>query len=239
MNVPLTPVRFLRRAVQEYPHKTGIIDGEQRFTFAQFGHRCGQLGSLLRELGVQPGDRVAFLGLNSHPLLEAYYGVLEASGVLLPLNVRLAPPELSFILNDAGATVLFYDSELKPLLEAFRKDLTTVKHFFSLEEYDGLLAAREPYYVDFTELDENSLAELFYTSGTTSNPKGVMLTHRNLYLHAFSVLAGIGSRVAATEVHTIPLFPANGWGPVQTPTFLRGTPVMMRPFDSAPVLALV
>src|SRR5882724_6621530 len=131
MNVPLTPVRFLRRAAHEFPGKVGIVDGNSRFTFSQFGHRAGQLGSLLRELGVQPGDRVAYLGLNSHQLMEAYYGVLEASGILLPLNVRLAPNELSFILNDAGALVLFYDAELKPLLDAFRKDLNTVKHFFS------------------------------------------------------------------------------------------------------------
>jgi fatty-acyl-CoA synthase len=239
MNLSLTPVRFLRRAMTEYPNKVGIVDGEQRFTYGEFGRRCGQLGSLLRELDVQPGDRVAFLGLNSHHLLEAYYGVLEAGVVLLPLNVRLAPPELSFILNDASATVLFYDSELKPLLEAFRKDLTTVKRIFSLEEYDGLLAQREPYYIDWTTIDENSLAELFYTSGTTSNPKGVMLTHRNLYLHGFSVLAGIGDKVTAVELHTIPLFHANGWGRVQTLTCMGGTHVLMRRFDPAQVLALV
>jgi len=238
MNVPLTPVRFLRRAMQEFPAKTGIVDGNHRFTFHQFGHRCGQLGSLLRELGVQPGDRVAFLGLNSHQLLEAYYGVLEASGVLVPLNVRLAPPELSFILNDAGAVVLFYDQELKPLLDSFRKDLTTVKHCFSLEEYEGLIAAREPYFIDFMGVDENSVAELFYTSGTTSNPKGVMLTHRNLYLHAYGVISGIGVRTMI-ELHTIPLFHANGWGRVQTLTCLGGTHIMMRRFDPATVLALV
>ncbi|SRR5579871_2358486 len=239
MNLSLTPVRFLRRAMAEYPNKVGIIDGEKRFTYAEFGHRCGQLGSLLRELGVQPGDRVAFLGLNSHHLLEAYYGVLEAGAVLLPLNVRLAPPELSFILNDAGATVLFYDSELKPLLETFRKDLTTVRHVFSLEEYDGLLAAREPYFIDWTQIDENAVAELFYTSGTTSNPKGVMLTHRNLYLHCFSLLTGVGNLVTMRELHTIPLFHANGWGRVQTLTCMGGVHVMMRRFDPAQVLALV
>src|ERR1017187_4184040 len=216
MNLSLTPVRFLRRAMAEYPNKVGIGDGDRRFPSPEFGRRCGQLGSLLRELDVQPGDRVAFLGLNSHHLLEAYYGGLEAGAVLLPLNVRLAPPGLCFILNDASATVLFYDSELKPLLDSFRKDLTTVKRIISLEEYDGLLAAREPYYIDWTRIDENSLAELFYTSGTTSNPKGVMLTHRNLYLHGFSVLAGIGDKVTTVELHTIPLFHANGWGRVQT-----------------------
>src|SRR5258708_37459954 len=108
MNVPLTPVRFLRRATHEFAGKVGIVDGNRRFTFSQFGHRAGQLGSLFRELGVQPGDRVAYLGLNSHQLLEAYYGVLEAGAILLPLNVRLSPGEPSFLLNDAGATVLCY-----------------------------------------------------------------------------------------------------------------------------------
>ncbi len=130
MNVPLTPARFLRRAMTEYPNKIGVVCGEQRFTYAQFGERAGQLGRALQELGVERSDRVAFLSFNCHRLLEGYYGVLEAGAVLLPLNIRLAPPELSFILNDAGATALFYDSEFLPLLDQFRSDLRTVGHFF-------------------------------------------------------------------------------------------------------------
>ena len=241
MTVPLTPVRFLRRAVSEYPSKVGVVCGEQRFTYAQFGRRCGQLGATLTDLGVQPGDRVAYLSFNCHRLLEGYYGVLEAGAVLLPLNIRLAPAELSFILNDAEAKVLFYDAEFAPLLNAFRKDLKTVQHFHTLDEYDKMLAEREPRFIDFMEIDENSGAELFYTSGTTSSPKGVVLTHRNLHLHALNVIAGlaVGARDTAVELHTIPLFHANGWGRAQSITLLGGTHVMVRKFDPAAILALI
>src|SRR5207248_963069 len=124
------------------------------------------------------------------------------------------------------------------LLDSFRKELTTTRHIFSLDEYEGLIAARKPHFIDIMSIDENSVAELFYTSGTTSNPKGVMLTHRNLYLHAYGVIAGVTIRTT-TELHTIPLFHANGWGRVQTLTCIGGKHVMMRRFDPAQVLALV
>lgn len=241
MNVPLTPVRFLRRAMSEYPNKVGVVCGDHRFTYAEFGRRCGQLGRTLLDLGVAPGDRVAYLSFNCHKLLEGYYGVLEAGVTLMPLNIRLAPAELAFILNDSGATVLFYDAEFAPLLNSFKSQLTTVRHFHTLDEYDALLAARQPHFIDIMEVEENSVAELFYTSGTTSSPKGVMLTHRNLYLHALNVVAGlmIGARDTAVEMHTIPLFHANGWGRAQSITMLGGTHVMVRKFDPAAVLALV
>src|SRR6202023_658085 len=95
MNIPLTPVRFLRYAEQQYPGKTAIVCGDQRFTYAQFAERASRLAGVLRQTDVQPGDRVAFLSLNCHRLLEAYYGVLQAGAVLLPLNFRLAPLELA------------------------------------------------------------------------------------------------------------------------------------------------
>src|ERR1700688_4577937 len=93
MNIPLTPIRFLRYAEQQYPGKTAIVCGDRRLTYAQFGERASRLAGALREAGGKAGDRVAFLSLNCHRLLEAYYGVLEAGAVLLPLNFRLAPRE--------------------------------------------------------------------------------------------------------------------------------------------------
>src|SRR5208283_5925220 len=133
MNIPLTPMRFLRYAQQQFPQRTAAVCGEERFTYAQFAERASKLAGALRKLGVQPGDRVAFLSTNCHRLLEAYYGVLEAGAVLLPLNIRLASSELGYILNDAGATILFVEKQFLPLVEAFRKDLTTVKTFVLLE----------------------------------------------------------------------------------------------------------
>ena len=133
---------------------------------------------------------------------DRYYGVPEAGAVLLPLNIRLAPDELAFILNDSGATILFVEKQFLGLVESFRKSLRTVKMFVQLDgspdapwldprNYDALLAAATPHRADISSIDENSLAELFYTSGTSANPKGVMLTHRNIYLHALNVCMGL------------------------------------------------
>src|SRR5271168_3291741 len=107
MNIPLTPLRFIRYAERQYPRRTAVVCNDQRYTYAQFAERSRHLAGALLQSGVQPGDRVAFLSTNCHRLLEAYYGVLEAGGVLLPLNIRLAASELGYILQDSGATVLF------------------------------------------------------------------------------------------------------------------------------------
>src|SRR5499427_9284187 len=123
MNIPLTPIRFLRYAEQQFPTKTAVVCRDQRFTYTQLADRVARLASALRAAGVKPGDRVAFLSLNCHRLLEAYYGVLEAGAVLLPLNIRLAPSELAHILNDAGAKVLFLENEFLGAVELFRKSV--------------------------------------------------------------------------------------------------------------------
>ena len=138
MNVPLTPVRFLRYAEQQFPANTAIVCGDERFTYAQFAERASRLAGALRDAGINPGDRVAFLSLNCHRLLEAYYGVLEAGAVLLPLNIRLAPNELAHILNDSGAKLLFLQQEFVPLVDSFRASVPTLQHFVVL---DSLLQA--------------------------------------------------------------------------------------------------
>jgi len=250
MNIPLTPLRFLRYAEQQYPHRTAVVCNQDRFTYAQFADRTRRLAGALRQAGVQPGDRVAFLSTNCHRLLEAYYGVLEAGAVLLPLNIRLAASELSYILNDSGAVILFVEKQFLDLVESFRKDIPCVKIFCQLEgapeapwlsphNYEALLQAATPYRADIASIDENSLAELFYTSGTSANPKGVMLTHRNIYLHAQNVCLGFNIEKGAVELHTIPLFHANGWGVAHFLTLLGGKHVMMQRFETKEVFRLI
>ena len=109
MNVPLTPIRFLRYAGEQFADDVAVVCGDQRFTYAQFADRAARLAGALRAEGARSGDRMAFLSTNCHVLLESYYGVLEAECVLLPLNVRLAPAELSYVLNNAGARFLFVE----------------------------------------------------------------------------------------------------------------------------------
>lgn len=140
MKIPLTPLRFLRYAEQQFPRRTAVVCNQDRFTYAQFAERVGRLAGALRQNGVQPGDRVAFLSTNCHRLLEAYYGVLEAGAVLLPLNIRLAPGELSYILNDSGATILFVEKQFLGLADTFRKDVPSVKIFCQLERSRSSLA---------------------------------------------------------------------------------------------------
>jgi fatty-acyl-CoA synthase len=250
MNIPLTPVRFLRYAEQQFPCKTAVVCGERRFTYAQFGERASRLAGALREAGVKAGDRVAFLSLNCHRLLEAYYGVLEAGAVLLPLNFRLAPQELAYILNDAGAKVLFLEKEFLEMVNAFRRSVPTVQTFFMLDSdpqapwlspknYEDILATAAPYRADVMDFDENSLAELFYTSGTSADPKGVMLSHRNVYLHALSVCVTFITKPDSVHLHTIPLFHANGWGTAHSVTFVGGKHVILQRFTCAEVFQLI
>lgn len=250
MNIPLTPVRFLRYAEDQFPNRTAIVCDGLRLTYAEFASRSRKLAGALQSLGVQRGDRVAFLSTNCHRLLEAYYGVLEAQAILLPLNIRLSPQELLYILNDAGAAILFVEESLLPLIEGIRDSLTKVstvvmldrpatKSWLLPQSYDELVAQAKPVAVDVMTVDEDSVAELFYTSGTSANSKGVMLTHRNVHLHAVSTAISMGTYQGKVELHTIPLFHANGWGAAHTVTFLGGTHVIMHRFDPVQVFRLI
>lgn len=250
MNIPLTPVRCLRYAEQQYPHRTAVVCGNERFTYGEFADRAARLGGALKNAGVKPGERVAFLSLNCHRLLEAYYGVLEAGAVLLPLNVRLSAGELAFILNDSGATVLFLEKEFLNVVHSFRGELLTVKSFVLLDgppqanwlspqSYEDRLAAAAPYQTDIMEIDEDEVAELFYTSGTSANPKGVMLTHRNIYLHALHVCLTFDATRDFAQLHTIPLFHANGWGVAHILALVGGKHVILRRFDCGQIFRLI
>ena len=168
MKIPLTPIRFLRYAREQFPEKVGVVCGEQRFTYAQFAERAARLAGALIAAGAKPGDRIAFLSTNCHRLLEAYYGVLEAGCVLVPLNIRLGAQELSFVLNDAGARFLFIQPAFVPLVESFRTSVPSIECSILLEGqpqaswlapkiYDDLLSASPSFECDFTQIDEDSL----------------------------------------------------------------------------------
>jgi len=249
MLLPLTPVRLKRHAAQLFGRKVGVVCGEDRFTYHEFNERADRLSAALLRLGVRKGDRVAFLSFNCHRLLEAYYGVPQIGAILLAMNIRLTPEELAYILNDAAPRVLCFDPEFIPLVEALRPRVQSVEHYISSRDvkpawaleksYDELLAASEPAPIDFREIDENSVAELFYTSGTTAYPKGVMLTHRNLYLHAFYTALGMRASDHDVHLYTVPLFHVNSWGAPHIFALLGGRHVTLRKFDPPTVLALI
>jgi fatty-acyl-CoA synthase len=251
MNLPLTPLRFLERAKSLYGNKEGVICGAEQFTYAAFFERCCRLAGALRGLGLQSGDRVAFLSYNCHRLLEGYYGVLLAGGVLLPINIRLSPAEIVFILKDAGAKILFFDADFLPFAAALRGQLPDGVQAILLEphesappalnarSYEQLLVDASPVPFDFMQVPDDSLAELFYTSGSTGEPKGVMLTHRTVYLHAVNTLLTQHLTDRTVHLQTIPLFHANGWGTAHTITAVGGTHVMLKKFEPERICQLI
>jgi fatty-acyl-CoA synthase len=240
MRVPLTPIRCLYRGVDLYPRRTAVVSGARRFTYAEFGERCERLAAGLLSLGVQPGDRVAYISFNTHELLEGYYGPLLAGGIAMPLNVRLTPAELTAILNHAEPRVVIYESDFTPVVDHLRQTCPAVQHWIQIgEPYEQLLAGGRLPRPDYTSFDEDAIAELFYTSGSTGTPKGVMLSHRTLYLHALSVTATMYPTDDNVELHTIPLFHANGWGRAHCTCLMGLTQVMVRRFEPSAVLQLI
>ncbi|MBV8818906.1 MAG: AMP-binding protein, partial [Acidobacteriaceae bacterium] len=247
MNVPLTPIRCLYRGVDLYGRKVGVVSGEARYTYAQFGERCERLAAGLRSEGAQRGDRIAFLSFNNNQLLEGYYGVPLIRAIFMPLNVRLTPPELIEILNHAGARMLVFENEFAPLMGTLRKACPNIKRYVTINDsvpqsdftFEELLSRARMERPDVFSFDENEIAELFYTSGSTGTPKGVMLSHRTLYLHALAVTGSITQDDTFVELHTIPLFHANGWGRPQTAVLNGIKQVMVRRFDPPHVLRLI
>jgi len=247
MIVPLTPVRCLYRGVDLYGNKVGVVSGASRATYAQFGERCERLAAGLIAEGIQPGDRVAYLSFNNNALLEGYYGVVLARGVVMPLNVRLTPPELVAILNHSEAKMLIFESDFTPLVAHIRTACPAIARYVAIEQagpladftHEDLLTRGRMGRPDIFSFDENAIAELFYTSGSTGTPKGVMLSHRTLYLHALAVAGTFNHDDTAVELHTIPLFHANGWGRPQASTMMGLKQVMVRRFDPTLVFRLI
>jgi fatty-acyl-CoA synthase len=239
MKIPLTPLRCLHRAADLYGARQGVICGEKRFTYAEFARRCEMLSSALTGAGVVRDDRIGFLSFNTHRLLEGYYGAPQARAIAMPLNVRLAPAELAAILRHSEPRILFFENDFTPLVEHLRHAWPSMRTINLDTEYEDFIAQGAPGRADIMSYDEDAIAELFYTSGSTGTPKGVMLSHRTVYMHAMAVAGTFNHDDSAVELHTIPLFHANGWGRPQTATMMGLKQVMVRRFDPAGVCRLI
>ena len=240
MKLPLTPIRCLYRGVDLYGRKVGIVAGADRYTYEQFGERCERLAYGLRSEGVVAGDRVAFLSFNNNQLLEGYYAAPLIRAMVMPLNVRLQPAELIAILHHAEPRVLFYESDFAPAVEHLKMACPATTRWVGIgTEYEEMLRRGRIERPDLLSFEEEEIAELFYTSGSTGTPKGVMLSHRTLYLHALTVGGTFNHDDNGVELHTIPLFHANGWGRPQTAVMNGIKQVMVRRFEPSLVLRLI
>src|SRR5215203_5462307 len=151
MEIPLTPMEFARRARRLYASREAVVDRELRLSYAQFFDRCDRWSNALQQLGVKPGDRVAYIAPNTHAHLEAYYAVPQIGAVLVPINYRLLADDFDYIINHCGAKVVCVHSDYIDAVQAIRSKLRTVEHFVALEgagagwtDYETTLAKCAP-----------------------------------------------------------------------------------------------
>ncbi len=249
MNVPLNPQEFRQRAVKLYGRKIGIVDGDLRFTYQEFDKRVNRFANCLIKLGLRKEEVVSFLTYNSHQLLESYYAVPQVGAILNPINFRLSPLEITYILNHAETRVLCFHKDFYPLVKTIRANLSHVEHFIVLESketlewahhYETLLEECSPESeIDLDNIDEDAVVELFYTSGTTGQLKGVAITNRSLYIHTLTAIAGFQATDRDNLLHVVPLFHVNGWGTPQFLTAVGGRHVMLRKVDFEEMLRLI
>lgn len=206
--------RILPRARALYPDRPAMNRGDAWLTFEQVGKRVDALAAGLAASGVQRGDRVALLDVNSPAFLEAYYATAQAGFIFVPLNSRLAAPELSYILNDCGAKALIVSQPFFPVLEALRGRLPTVETVIAIGpgpsgagDYEELLKRGEgmPTPAPLPP-SANDIAQIYYTSGTTGEPKGVCLTYGNMTTSAMDSIVGLGLDWTDSWLHSAPLF---------------------------------
>jgi fatty-acyl-CoA synthase len=245
MEVPLTPLEFARRSRALYPGREAVVDGALRLTYAEFFSRCDQWSSALQALGVTRGDRVAYIAPNTHAQLESFYAVPQIGAVLVPINYRLSPDEFAYIINHSGATVLCAHEDYLECVDLIRPQLPGVRRFVALEgaraewlDYETLLGKASPAFERPT-IEERDLLTINYTSGTTSRPKGVMITHRNAYMNVVGTLLHIPMRMADRYLWTLPMFHANGWTFVWSVTAVGAAHVCLRKIDPAKVFDLI
>lgn len=231
MDTPLTLTQVIKRANYLYPKNEIVsrrLNGIFRYTYDQFYDRTKHLSGALQTLGVVKGDRVGTLAWNDHRHLEAYFGIPTMGAVLHTINFRLSPEHLIYIINHAEDKVLLIDDTVIPVVEAIADKLKTVKAYVIMTDnselpevnfgptysYESLLREDSGDFQFLEDINENDPAGMCFTSATTGNPKGVVYTHRALFLHSMAL--GLTDTLGLSEMDSImpvvPMFHVNAWG---------------------------
>ena len=247
----LSPLLFLERSAAVYPHRAACIYNGGVTTYGQFYQRVRRHAAALRGVGVEAGDRVAYLLPNLPAMLEANFAPMGIGAVLVALNIRLSPREIAYILNHSGAKVLVFDSELADTVRQLRDDCPGVETYVQVRdtvpladdipgpEFEQWLAGAEPLSELPGAASETDTVTINYTSGTTGMPKGVEYTPRGAYLNALGEAMEMGMDWRSVYLWTLPMFHANGWCFPWAVTAVGGTHVCLRRVDPAEVYRLI
>ncbi len=256
MHIPLTVHSLLERAEKVFPKKKVVSRTHHkvhRLTYKEIGERTRRLADVLQNLNVTRGDKVGTLAWNHHRHLEAYFAAPGIGAVIHTINIRLSPEHITYIINHAEDKVLLIDEDIVPLIEKIAPALTTVKAFIIMTDqtempstslkpsysYEELLAAGNPKTSFISDLDENEIAGMCYTSATTGNPKGVLYSHRGIVLHSFAL--GLADTTAVSErdvvMPVVPMFHVNAWGLPFAATWFGTTQVLPGPQFNPKLLA--
>ncbi len=245
----------LAKAVKLFPRKRAIVCGGRHWTYQEFGGRVHQLSRCLKRIGLKQEDKVAILHPNCHTFLEAYYAIPQIGAVSVPINTRLSSGEIAFILKDSESKLLIADSMFRNHLEPIQREIGGIKKILWTGEAspaDPKASARGNRGIDLNyedglqqedsdplpapPIDGEAIAQIYYTSGTTGRPKGVMLSHKNVTTHALGTIAEVHLTDRDVWVHVAPLFHlADAWA-TWAITWVGGTHVLVREFDARTVL---
>jgi long-chain acyl-CoA synthetase len=239
-------VKGLKLSAGSSPDKTAVICGSARLSFKQVNERVDRLSSALSGLGLSRGDRVAILAFNCHRYLELYYGVAQLGAAVVPINFRLPPAEVKYIIDHSGSRAVVLDATLLPVIEAVRAGLESAERFIFLSDepregylcYEEMLASGS---TDFAapEVSEDDLLGLFYTSGTTAEPKGVMLTHKNMLANIAHSEPYSNRQPNDIYLHAAPMFHLADGAAVFSNTAHSATQAFIPRFDPAAVLDMI
>ena len=238
---------ILDKALSLYADKEAVVYGEKRFTYREFADRIYRLANFLGSRRIEKGGCVAIMHHNSHEFLESYFAVAQLGAILNPLNVRLSPKELAFILKDSGASLLIASGRFCESIGSLLKIETGLDQIIWTGRWDKPASVESFDYEDslggegttpppMPEIYDEDVAHLYYTSGTTGRPKGVMLSHKNVCIHALAAIAELKLGDYDNWIHVAPLFHlADAWATFAI-TWAGGKHVAVPDFDPTSVL---
>jgi len=240
----------LMKALKFFPKKEAIVCGERRWTYQEFYDRVNRLSHYLKDLGVEKNDKVAILHPNCHYFLEAYYGITQIGAISVPINCRLSSGEIAFILQDSESKILIADPMFQKQVDPIRGEIKDIVGIIWTGEgkvnkesgdlnYEMVLHQTNFSALPETRITDDDIAQIYYTSGTTGRPKGVMLSHKNVNTHALGTIAELHLTDSDVWIHVAPLFHlADAWA-TWAITWVGGTHILIREFDAKIVLETI